>query len=105
MNLYKMNGKRITYQNKRFQGEVKTIARLLNKHDQVVEVAFVGGENNFLAGYLALKRKVGKESRKNQLARQARRLLNKGMKQKEIAAEMGIGYVYLNQLIMLFQLK
>ena len=105
LNINELDGGKVTYENKKFTGSLRTIARL-EKDGMIVAVSFVKGENKNLQAYLSLaQRLAGNDNMMEILAKETRELLSKGMTQARVASELDKAVGYINQIVMLYQLN
>lgn len=105
LNLKELDGGKVTYENKKFTGSLKTIARL-EKDGIVTAVSFVKGENKNLPAYLSLaQRLAGSDNAMELLGKETRELMLKGMTQASIATKLGKSVGYISQIVMLYRLN
>lgn len=102
----KLNGGNVTYENRKFVGGLKTIARL-EQNGIITEVSYVKGENNNLSAYLALATRMSEngKNKTSDLANDIRHLLSYGLTQLEVANKLDKKKSYINQVVMLYQLN
>lgn len=102
----KLDGGRVSYENRKFVGGLKTIARL-EKNGIITEVSYVTGENNNLSAYLALATRMSEngKNKTSEVADSIRSLLSFGLTQAEISEKIDKKKAYVSQIVMLYQLK
>lgn len=101
-----LNGHKVEYENIRFTGTKRTIARLYDNDGMVKSISFVAGEDNNLQAYLSLATKLAKEDKvMDKLAKEIYAMLCKGMTHAMIAKEINRAIPYVSQIVMLYKLK
>lgn len=102
----KLDGGTVTYENRKFVGGLKTIARL-EKKGIITEASYVNGENNNLSAYLALATRMSEngKNKTSDVASSIRLLLSLGLTQAEISSKIDKKKAYVSQVVMLYQLK